>query len=142
MKRSTPLLRRKGLVSRRSTNTPTAAEALRFELMRDVGCVIAYALGLSTPCDDAHRVLGEIHHLTKGSRHGARRRGHAFAVCINQWSHRGVPLPDMTAEQCRQTYGPSYAEEPALFRETYPDDQLLELQNKLLRLHFPMACSE
>lgn len=140
MKRSAPLKRRKGLVSRRSTPAPSPGDELRFELMRDIGCVIAFALGLSEPCTD-RRVPGEIHHLTEGSRHGARRRGHAFAVCLNPWSHRGVPFGGMSADQCREKFGPSYAREPALFRETFPDDQLLELQQKLLRLHFPtVAC--
>lgn len=120
--------RSRGLRSRRSTNPPTTAQLARFDTIRDIGCVVAYALGLGhTPC--------EVHHLTTGSRHGQRRLGHDHTVGLNLWSHRGEPFGGLSARRCRALFGPSYAEEPEAFRALYPDDQLLQLQNRLLELH-------
>ena len=87
--------------------------------------MIAFALGLGyVPC--------ERHHLTVGGKHGAKRRGQGFVVGLNTWSHRGEPFGGRTAEQCEALFGPSYAKNPRAFREKYPDEVLLELQERLL----------
>ncbi len=111
--------------SGRSTGAPTKAERARMDAIREQGCVVARILGVGW-------IPAEIHHLTQGSRHGARRLGHAFTVGLNTWSHRGVPLPGWTAERCREVLGPSYAREPRAFRERWPDSLLLEAQDRLI----------
>ena len=109
----------------RSTGAPTKAQRERFDAIKEGGCVVAYALGLGfVPC--------ELHHLTEGGRHGAKRRGQDFVVGLNPWSHRGVPFGGWDAERCREVFGPSYASEPRAFRALYSDDRLMELQNELL----------
>ena len=110
----------------RSTKTPNKAEALRFEGIKEIGCIVASLRGHRwVPC--------EIHHTTVGGRHGQKRRGHEYTVGLNPWSHRGVPFNGMTADQCRLLFGPSYALQPREFRELYPDDLLLNTQDSLLK---------
>lgn len=109
----------------RSTATPTKAERARMDAIKEQGCVIARMLGLGW-------LPAEIHHLTLGGRHGAPRLGHMATVGLNTWSHRGVPLPGWTVEQCEARLGPSYARAPRAFRERWPDERLLEAQNRLL----------
>lgn len=114
--------------SGRSTGTPTKAERARMDAIREQGCVIARVLGLGW-------LPAEIHHMTLGSRHGARRLGHEFTVGLNPWSHRGVPFAVRgytTAAECLANLGPSYAREPRAFRERWPDSLLLEMQNRLI----------
>ncbi|WP_281915968.1 Ref family recombination enhancement nuclease [Caldimonas thermodepolymerans] len=110
----------------RSTGAPTAAQRARFLAIREIGCIVARALGLGY-------VPAEIHHLTVGGKHGAPRRGHDYTIGLNPWSHRGVPFGGMTEAQCYARFGPSYAREPRRFRqEIGNDDYLLDLQNTLI----------
>lgn len=110
----------------RSTGKPTTAQAARFLAIQEIGCVVARSLGLGY-------VPTEIHHLTVGGKHGAPRRGHDYTIGLNPWSHRGVPFGGMTAAQCYERFGPSYAREPRRFRqEIGSDDYLLDLQNTLI----------
>lgn len=100
----------------------------RFAAIQDAGCIIARKLGLGfVPC--------EIHHLLTTGRHGnGRRRGDAATVGLNTWSHRGEPFGGLSASQCRQKFGPSYAREPRAFREHFgSDDELLEYQDAIVR---------
>lgn len=93
--------------------------------IKEGGDVIAYALGLGfVPC--------EVHHLTTGGKHGQKRLGHMKTVGLNQWSHRGVPFDGWDATRCQMRFGPSYALEPRRFREEWPDERLLELQERLI----------
>ena len=110
----------------RSTGNPTKAQQARFDAIREIGCIVARTRGLGfVPC--------EIHHLTIGGKHGAKRRGHDFTVGLNPWSHRGEPFGGMSAETCERMFGPSYARQPRLFRqEVGNDDQLLDFQNSLI----------
>lgn len=110
----------------RSTGTPTKAQAARFELIREKGCVACQSV-------DLHR-LPEIHHLTIGGKHGQKRRGHDFTIGLCGWHHRGDTAFG-NPELARLTYGPSYALEPRAFRETFgQDDYLLAYQNRLIGL--------
>lgn len=112
----------------RSTGTPTAAQAARFDAIRERGCIIAHLLQLE-------KLPAEIHHLTIGGKHGAKRRGHDYTIGLNPWSHRGEPLNGWTIAQCEATLGPSYARNPRAFRERFGgDDALLQFQNELLNL--------
>lgn len=110
----------------RSTTTPTKAQQVRFDAIKDIGCIVARSLGLGwVPCD--------IHHLTVGGKHGAPRRGHEFTVGLNPWSHRGEPFGGLSAARCEELFGPSYARQPRRFRqEIGSDDYLLDLQNTLI----------
>ncbi len=110
----------------RSTNAPTKAEAERFDAIKELGCILGHKLDLGW-------VPAEIHHLTIGGKHGAKRRGHEFTIGLNPWSHRGVLFSGLTQAQCLEMFGPSYAKQPRAFRELIgTDDELLEYQNQLL----------
>ena len=110
----------------RSTGTPTAAQAARFEAIREIGCLA---------CRQANRrwTAAEIHHLTVGGRHGQKRRGHDYTIGLCGWHHRSERPFHVTPGQMRHWYGPSYALEPRQFRETFgQDDALLAEQEQLL----------
>ncbi len=113
----------------RSTSNPTAAQQQRMDTITDIGCIVAYSLGLGyVPC--------EVHHLTVGGKHGQKRRGHDFTIGLNTWSHRGEPFGGMSPARCEELFGPSYARQPRRFRqEIGSDDYLLDLQNTLLEQH-------
>lgn len=141
MIRTKPLTRKapmrrsaKRMRSGRSTGTPTKAEAARMAAIKEAGCVVANELGIFFTDENGERqpVPCEIHHLTVGGRHGQKRRGHLFTVGLNPWLHRGVPFGGMSVVSCQMRFGPSYALEPRRFREEWPDDWLLELQNQLI----------
>lgn len=95
--------------------------------IREIGCLVANILRIGfIPC--------EKHHLLVTGLHGnGRRRGERFTIGLSVWSHRGIALPGWTIERCRDELGPSYAREPRAFRQRFgTDDELLELQNKLI----------
>lgn len=111
----------------RSTGAPTKVQQERFDVIKEIGCVVARLRGLGfVPC--------EIHHLTVGGKHGQKRLGHDSTVGLNQWSHRGA----MTVygmndpSEYEEVFGPSYARRPRAFREMYQDDLLLAEQNRLI----------
>lgn len=106
--------------------TPTKRESARMDAIKESGCVIAlYRLGQSLPCD--------VHHLTLGGKHGAKRLGHRYTVGINGWSHRGVlVVPEWSEAIHRARLGPSYAKEPRAFRAMFSDDWLLEQTDALI----------
>jgi hypothetical protein len=66
----------------------------------------------------------EIHHLTVGGLHGQVRRGHDATIGLCAWHHRGVPAA-VSERRSRVWLGPSYALEPAEFRSTFGDDDVL-----------------
>lgn len=95
--------------------------ALRDFALRDIGCIVARLRGLP-------KIVGSKHHLLTTGQHGTgKRRGEAFTVLLNDWSHQGYPLPayGWDAAACRERLGPSYANEAAAFRAEYPDELLL-----------------
>lgn len=101
--------------------------ALRDFMIRDIGCVVARLRGLEyVPCTKHHL-------LTTGMHGNGKRRGEAFTVGLNDWSHQGIPILGMTAEQCREVFGPSYHHHARAFRALYPDALLLEEQERLLK---------
>ena len=110
----------------RSTGKPTKEQQARHDAIREAGCIVAHKLRLGfVPC--------EIHHLTTGGKHGAKRLGHDYVVGLNSWSHRGEPFGGLTADQCFEMFGHSYARYPRAFRETVGTDlELLALQNEVL----------
>lgn len=124
MIRTKPLTRKKPLRSR-GKKKATKAESAHMDAIASRGCVIAFLRGMK-------RVPGEVHHLTVGSKHGAPRRGHKDTVCLNSYSHRGVPFGGWSLERCREVFGPSLALEPRAFRAEYPDSLLQEAQQQLL----------
>ena len=105
----------------------TAAQALRADAIRDVGCL---ACRLRFPAIE--HVPCEIHHLTTGGWHGQKRRGHDETVGLCTWHHRGES-DRSEKSRMRRWLGPSYAREPAAFRDEFGDDDFLLLaQNELL----------
>lgn len=98
---------------------PTVAEALRMRLIGE-GCCIACA------AEGWFGVLCEVHHLTTGDRHGQVRMGHAYTVGLCGWHHRGeiplnlaISLGRGAAARVAVVLGPSYAVQPAAFRDRY-----------------------
>lgn len=117
----------------RSTGKPTVAQQQRMDAITEIGCIVAHRLGIRFgDCP----VPAEVHHLTVGAKHGAKRRGHDFAIGLNPWPHRGEPFGDMSAARCEELFGPSYARQPRKFREEVGSDEyLLHLQNTLIEKH-------
>ena len=117
----------------RSTGKPTLAQQRRMDTIAEIGCIVAHSLGI----DWGDRPIpAEVHHLTVGGKHGAKRRGHDFTIGLNPWSHRGEPFGGMSAALCEELFGPSYARQPRKFRqEVGSDDYLLDLQNTLIEKH-------
>lgn len=110
----------------RSTSAPTIAQAHRFALIKEIGCICCWIKGVPN-------VPAEIHHLTIGGKHGQKRRGHDCTIGLCQWHHRGV-LPYIGA-QLAAGLGPSYALEPRRFREEFgTDDLLLDFQNQAIAM--------
>ena len=101
------------------------AEQRRDFAIRAIGCVVARIRGMGY-------VPVERHHMTIGSKHGQKRRGEAFSVGLNPYSHRGVPFNGLTLSQCKAMFGPSLALEPSAFRALYPDAVLLAKQEQLI----------
>lgn len=105
--------------------------AIRFSAIDDIGCIVARLRGLG-------KTYAERHHLLTTGLHGnGKRRGDEFTIGLNPWSHRGEPFGGLTAEECQEMFGPSYAKQAREFREEFgSDDELLEMQNEILRAYF------
>jgi hypothetical protein len=117
----------------RSTGKPTLAQQQRMDAIAEIGCIVAHSLGIDL---DDRPIPAEVHHLTVGGKHGAKRLGHDFTIGLNPWSHRGEPFGGMSAARCEELFGPSYARQPRKFRqEVGSDDYLLDLQNTLIEKH-------
>ncbi len=109
---------------------------LRFEAIKDIGCIAANRAGLDW-------IYAEIHHLNLGGKHGGKRLGDAFTVGLSPWSHRGVPFGGWTADECRRQLGPSLAIEPDAFRAMWTESgnaeeaqtAMLAFQEELLARH-------
>lgn len=98
----------------RSNGKPTAAQQQRMDVITEIGCIVAYSLGIDL---GDRPIPAEVHHLTVGGKHGAKRRGHDFTIGLNPWSHRGEPFGGMSAARCEELLGPSYARPPRKFRQ-------------------------
>lgn len=109
----------------RSTGAPTAAQKRRFAAIQEIGCICCRDMGRGF-------VPAEIHHLTIGGRHGQKRRGHDATVGLCAWHHRGVTAQGFAGITYLIRLGPSYALKPREFREQWPDEWLLETQNRLI----------
>ena len=107
---------------RHSTGSRTKAQQRRFDRIKEIGCIGAHMRGLGW-------VYAEVHHLISGN----KRRGHMFTVGLCIWHHRRYPIQDMSANETRKLLGPSLADGSKPFRAKFgTDDELLELQNRLL----------
>lgn len=113
---------------------PSKAEALRMRLIAEGCCVACWRTAMV-------RSLCEVHHLTEGDRHGQLRLGHAWTVGLCCWHHRGEIDADLrillgrgASRAVAAVLGPSYAVEPAAFRDRYGGiSGLLQLQARELR---------
>ena len=116
----------------RSTPPATAAQKLRWALMRDIGCICCLQLRVRAPLDV------EIHHLTLAGLAGQRRLGHDSTVALCAWHHRGTLAPGCTGRAMEWKFGPSLAHGSKPFRRTFGTDcQLLEYQHQLLEGNKP-----
>lgn len=113
----------------RSTGKPTQAQQARHDAIKEIGCIVAVIRGLK-------RVDCELHHLTVGGKHGAKRRGQDHVVGLNPWSHRGETFNGLSVAQCLDLFGPSYAKEPSAFRALYPDERLEAATNEAIAMSF------
>lgn len=113
----------------RSTDAATPAQAVRWALMRKIGCVACLI----------NRVLHfkvtsmklEHHHLTDCG----RRRGHDFSIELCRYHHQGDMFPMIEAgyKANALVYGPSFGKDKPGFLAMYgTDDSLLEFQNALV----------
>lgn len=110
------------------------AEQLRFRLIGEAGCLACFLFaGRFAHC--------EVHHLTIGGKHGAKRRGHRFTIGLCGWHHRGEL--SQSAETLEALLGPSYARTPSKFRTVIGDDAaLLLLQgHRLAQVAASYLCS-
>lgn len=101
--------------------------AMRDFAIRDIGCICCLQRGIRSEC--------EKHHLLSTGRHGnGKRLGERHTVGLCTWHHRGAAgVGTAAADQMRDRYGPSYADEAAAFREAFGDDAaLLEIQDRAI----------
>lgn len=102
---------------------------LRDFAIREIGCIFCLLMRM--------RSLGvEKHHLLTTGLHGnGKRRGEKATVGGCPYHHRGAAAvgTKLARSYKEQGYGPNYADEPKAFRARFgTDDELLELQNKLI----------
>lgn len=98
----------------------------RREALWALGCIACRREGF-------YCVRAEIHHLNLDGKAGQARRGEEFTIPLCPWHHQGKPVPALTIEQTRETYGPSLKLESRKFRERYgSDDTLLAATNLLI----------
>lgn len=107
-----------------STGKPTKAEQLRFDAMKEAGCVACIL-------DGRFHEPGEVNHIVKGR----KRLGHEHSYFLCPYHHRNVPPCDgLEPGEAEERWGPSLAASPAAFREVYgSDEKLLEIQNRLVQ---------
>lgn len=106
----------------RSKKPATAREKAHMARVKMIRCIACWETGLCCGPTEVHHTLS-----------GGRRRGHLYVLPIGQWHHVGKPLPGMTANQMRLTYGPSLELHGKAFTAQYgSDDSLLAKLNTLL----------
>lgn len=113
----------------KSTEPPNAADLARFAAIKKAGCIVARLRGQGfLECD--------IHHLTITA--GTMRRGHAYTIGLNPWSHVGTPVNGWSAERCYELLGPSLKLHGRAFKAAFGGDLLLlKHQNDLLGVPMP-----
>jgi len=107
---------------RRAIGNPTDRQQEEQDRIRAVGCIACLMRrvdGENAPI----QLPAEIHHITRNG----MQMGHDYVLPLSQWSHRGVPIPDIypTAEICRRELGPSLAEGSKAFFAHFGSDQTL-----------------
>lgn len=117
------------MMSRKSTDAPTAEDEVRFAAIKKAGCIVARLRGQGfLEC--------EIHHLTITA--GSVRRGHAYTIGLNPWTHRGEPINGWSADKCYELLGPSLKLHGRAFKAAFGGDMtLLKHQNDLLGVPMP-----
>lgn len=104
------------------------ARAIRFALIKEIGCICCRKDGFAWTYADVH------HLLTTGLHGNGERRGDEFTLGLCKWHHVG-----RRDESCHWAQGPSYATQAKAFRERYgSDEELLAHQNRLLTGSAPM----
>jgi len=102
---------------------PTRAERRRLAMIVELGCVacrIECRGGYSAP---------EVHHLVDGG----KRLGHAAAVGLCPWHHRGAPRYGWNTALMTSYFGPSLHHDARAFHSRYGEDEaLLAFQNRLI----------
>lgn len=104
--------------------------AIRFAILKELGCLVARLRGVGWVGADIH------HQLTAGLHGNGERIGDHATIALSPWSHTGRPVCGMSAEECREVLGPSYAHEAAEFRRQFGTDaELLHAQDELIRAY-------
>jgi len=112
----------------------TADDRERFQLMRELGCVVSsvYCGKPGTP--------GQVRPLVAGG----RRMGHQATICLHPWYHQGQPpavryagaIVQLTADQATTRYGPSLALDRPAFEHRFGTElELLEMQDALIEAY-------
>ncbi len=91
----------------------TKADQLRFERLRELGCIACRIALRLAPCGQT-----EIHHLVdKGNRKSSG--GHLATIPLGRWHHQGIPFIDRTVGFMRSHYGPSMRLQKREFTAAY-----------------------
>ncbi len=107
---------------------PTMAQKVRFESIKQIGCVCCRMLGKGWRYPEIN------HHLSGGKRIS---HDHTTGECL--WHHKGEPENGMSATQTEAIYGPSRQRSSKRFHAAIADGgfgtdaELLSYQNTLLR---------
>ena len=100
---------------------------MRDFVIRELGCIVCSEIGEGY-------VPAEKHHMLVTGLHGnGKRRGERATVGLCAYHHRNVPVSGYDELGSAFWLGPSYAGNASAFRERWPDDWLLDRQNRLLR---------
>lgn len=107
---------------RRSTGTPTKAEAAYIERAKALGCVVCRYRIENGMQDEKWGQCGatHYHHRNFNDWHGGKRLGHAFGVALGAWHHDGRLELGNGSEAMRDMFGPSF-KHAADFREWTAD---------------------
>lgn len=96
--------------------------------IREIGCICCLIKGRGF-------VPAEKHHLLTTGLHGnGRRRGEQYTIGLCSYHHQGEKAVGTSeARRLSVLAGPSYGDEPVLFREEFGTDaELLELQDRAI----------
>lgn len=100
-------------------------DATRDFAIREIGCIVCRLMGKGyVPCAK--------HHLLSTGHHGnGKRRGEKATVGLCDYHHQGSQaVGSANYRRMKPDYGPSYYDDARAFRALWPDQLLLEEQDR------------
>lgn len=106
-----------------STKPPNKSEQMRFEAIKQVGCVPCWLNGVEfNPCTIQHVVEGR------------KRLGHEWTYGSCCWHHQGYPLEGLNERESEEIAGPSLAKSRRKFAERFGSErELVALCNEMIK---------